>query len=105
MLGYRAMSLAQPSPQEFGNDPRDLDQRPKRRVGAGDPPAIGRDRSTRPTWRASLCVREGGVMFDARPTVITDPACLTEIWGLSGQVIERDFGLPRIRLPERTSFS
>lgn len=44
-------------------------------------------------------------MFDARPTVITDPACLTEIWGLSGQVIERDFGLPRIRLPERTSFS
>lgn len=34
-----------------------------------------------------------GFTFDAGPTVITDPACLAELWELSGQRLKRDVDL------------
>lgn len=38
----------------------------------------------RPGGRAYVWKRDG-YTFDAGPTVITDPACLEELWSLSGQ--------------------
>ncbi len=32
-------------------------------------------------------------MFDAGPTVITDPDCLRELWALSGRVMDEDVTL------------
>ena len=34
--------------------------------------------------------REQGHVFDAGPTVITDPDSLRELWALTGQEMERD---------------
>ncbi|WP_438827098.1 phytoene desaturase [Sphingomonas bacterium] len=51
-----------------------------------------------------------GFTFDAGPTVITDPACLEELWGLSGQQIARDVTLLpvspfyRLNWPDGVSF-
>jgi phytoene desaturase len=49
----------------------------------------GRDR---PGGRAYMWEKEGYV-FDAGPTVITDPACLSELWGLSGADMAKDVDL------------
>ncbi len=49
----------------------------------------GRDR---PGGRAYVWEREGFI-FDAGPTVITDPACLAELWRLSGNDIAQDVTL------------
>ena len=46
----------------------------------------------RPGGRAYMFERDG-FTFDAGPTVITDPACLAELWRLSGQTIDRDVDL------------
>ena len=46
----------------------------------------GRDR---PGGRAYVWNR-GGFTFDAGPTVITDPACLEELWSLSGSTMADD---------------
>lgn len=46
----------------------------------------------RPGGRAYVWKREGHV-FDAGPTVITDPACLRELWELSGSVMSDDVDL------------
>lgn len=37
--------------------------------------------------------RKHGYVFDAGPTVITDPACLRELWSLSGSDMEADVDL------------
>lgn len=42
-----------------------------------------------PGGRAYVWQREG-FTFDAGPTVITDPACLEELWALSGQAMKDD---------------
>ena len=42
--------------------------------------------------RAYMWEREGHT-FDAGPTVITDPACLRELWALTGQDIAQDVDL------------
>lgn len=63
----------------------------------------------RPGGRAYVWHREG-YTFDAGPTVITDPACLQELWSLSGQDIAADVELvpvvPFYRLgwPDGTTF-
>ncbi|WP_375398207.1 phytoene desaturase [uncultured Sphingomonas sp.] len=49
----------------------------------------GRDK---PGGRAYFWEKDGFV-FDAGPTVITDPACLKELWALSGQDIATDIEL------------
>jgi phytoene desaturase len=49
----------------------------------------GRDR---PGGRAYVW-RRGGFTFDAGPTVITDPACLRELWALSGSDMRDDVEL------------
>ncbi len=49
----------------------------------------GRDR---PGGRAYVWEREGFV-FDAGPTVITDPDCLAELWRLSGREMAQDIEL------------
>ena len=51
-----------------------------------------------------------GFTFDAGPTVITDPACLEELWGLSGQKLADDVELMpvtpfyRLNWPDGTNF-
>jgi phytoene desaturase len=66
----------------------------------------GRDR---PGGRGYFWEKDG-FTFDAGPTVITDPACLEELWGLSGQKLADDVELVRVtpfyRLnwPDGTSF-
>jgi len=63
----------------------------------------------RPGGRAYVWKREG-FTFDAGPTVITDPDCLKELWGLSGQAMERDVTLQavspfyRLNWPDGTNF-
>ncbi|OHT21930.1 phytoene desaturase [Edaphosphingomonas haloaromaticamans] len=53
---------------------------------------------------------KGGFIFDAGPTIITDPDCLRELWALSGRVMDADVSLlpvsPYYRLnwPDGTSF-
>ena len=37
--------------------------------------------------------KKDGFTFDAGPTVITDPNCLEELWGLSGQKLADDVTL------------
>jgi len=49
----------------------------------------GRDK---PGGRAYYWEKDGHV-FDAGPTVITDPACLTELWGLTGADMAADVEL------------
>lgn len=46
----------------------------------------------KPGGRAYVWNRDG-YTFDAGPTVITDPACLKELWALSGDRLERDVDL------------
>ena len=46
----------------------------------------------KPGGRAYYWERDGHV-FDAGPTVITDPDCLKELWGLSGADIAEDVDL------------
>ncbi|WP_257545022.1 phytoene desaturase [Sphingopyxis sp. DBS4] len=46
----------------------------------------------KPGGRAYHWTREG-FTFDAGPTVITDPPCLSELWALSGQDMARDVDL------------
>jgi phytoene desaturase len=66
----------------------------------------GRDK---PGGRAYYWEREGFV-FDAGPTVITDPACLQELWALSGRDIAEDVELVpvspfyRLNWPDGTNF-
>lgn len=63
----------------------------------------------KPGGRAYYWERDGHV-FDAGPTVITDPACLRELWELSGADMSRDVELipvtPFYRLswPDRSTF-
>jgi phytoene desaturase len=63
----------------------------------------------KPGGRAYVWEREGFV-FDAGPTVITDPACLEELWALSGRRLADDVTLlpvdPFYRLswPDGTTF-
>ena len=53
---------------------------------------------------------EAGFTFDAGPTVITDPACLQELWALSGHDIAEDVELVpvmpfyRLNWPDGTNF-
>jgi phytoene desaturase len=46
----------------------------------------------RPGGRAYVW-KTGGYVFDAGPTVITDPGCLEELWALSGDRLSRDVSL------------
>ncbi|HZG45377.1 MAG TPA: phytoene desaturase [Allosphingosinicella sp.] len=54
--------------------------------------------------------REQGYVFDAGPTVITDPDCLKELWALSGSDIAKDVDLVpvtpfyRLNWPDGTDF-
>ncbi|RKF18241.1 phytoene desaturase [Altericroceibacterium spongiae] len=54
--------------------------------------------------------QEDGFTFDAGPTVITDPACLKELWGLTGQDMAQDVELMpvmpfyRLNWPDGTNF-
>lgn len=54
--------------------------------------------------------RQDGFTFDAGPTVITDPACLRELWELSGHDIAEDVDLMpvmpfyRLNWPDGTNF-
>ena len=54
--------------------------------------------------------QKGGFTFDAGPTVITDPACLEELWALSGRSMAEDVTLMpvtpfyRLNWPDGTSF-
>jgi phytoene desaturase len=63
----------------------------------------------KPGGRAYFWEREGHV-FDAGPTVITDPACLSDLWALSGADIARDVELVpvtpfyRLSWPDGTVF-
>ena len=63
----------------------------------------------RPGGRAYVWEKEG-FTFDAGPTVITDPACLAELWELSGHVIDADVDLIpvtpfyRLNWPDGTNF-
>jgi phytoene desaturase len=63
----------------------------------------------RPGGRAYFWQREG-FTFDAGPTVITDPACLQELWRLSGHDIAEDVNLVpvtpfyRLSWPDGTAF-
>ena len=58
---------------------------------AGVSPTLveGRDK---PGGRGYYWERDGFV-FDAGPTVITDPACLSELWALSGRDMGEDVAL------------
>jgi phytoene desaturase len=66
----------------------------------------GRDR---PGGRAYVWEKDG-FTFDAGPTVITDPACLNELWALSGRDMAQDVTLVpvspfyRLNWPDGTSF-
>ena len=63
----------------------------------------------KPGGRAYAWEREGFI-FDAGPTVITDPACLRELWALSGQDMSQDVSLLpvtpfyRLNWPDGTNF-
>ena len=63
----------------------------------------------RPGGRAYMWERDG-FTFDAGPTVITDPDCLDELWGLSGKSLSDDVTLLpvtpfyRLNWPDGTSF-
>jgi phytoene desaturase len=63
----------------------------------------------KPGGRAYVWEKDG-FTFDAGPTVITDPACLEELWLLSGQAMARDVTLMpvspfyRLNWPDGTSF-
>ncbi|MBW6528098.1 phytoene desaturase [Sphingomonas sp. RHCKR7] len=63
----------------------------------------------KPGGRAYVWQRDG-FTFDAGPTVITDPACLEELWGLSGQTMATDVALEpvqpfyRLNWPDGTNF-
>jgi phytoene desaturase len=63
----------------------------------------------KPGGRAYYWNRDGHV-FDAGPTVITDPACLRELWELSGAEMDRDVELLpvspfyRLQWPDGTQF-
>ena len=63
----------------------------------------------KPGGRAYYWQRDGFV-FDAGPTVITDPACLQELWALSGRDIADDVTLEpvqpfyRLHWPDGTTF-
>ncbi|UAK26748.1 phytoene desaturase [Sphingomonas nostoxanthinifaciens] len=63
----------------------------------------------KPGGRAYAWQRDG-FTFDAGPTVITDPACLRELWALSGQDMARDVTLLpvspfyRLNWPDGTNF-
>lgn len=50
----------------------------------------------RPGGRAYVWKRDG-YTFDAGPTVITDPACLEELWSLSGSDMSRDVTLRAVQ--------
>jgi len=63
----------------------------------------------KPGGRAYYWERDG-FTFDAGPTVITDPACLSELWGLSGRDMAEDVTLEpvlpfyRLNWPDGTNF-
>jgi phytoene desaturase len=63
----------------------------------------------KPGGRAYVWERDG-FTFDAGPTVITDPNCLEELWGLSGQRLADDISLMpvspfyRLNWPDGTMF-
>lgn len=63
----------------------------------------------KPGGRAYHWVKDG-FTFDAGPTVITDPPCLQELWGLTGQDMAADVELApvmpfyRLDWPDGTSF-
>jgi phytoene desaturase len=63
----------------------------------------------RPGGRAYVWEKDG-FTFDAGPTVITDPACLAELWELSGHAIGSDVDLIpvtpfyRLNWPDGTNF-
>jgi phytoene desaturase len=63
----------------------------------------------KPGGRAYFWERDG-FTFDAGPTVITDPQCLRELWGLSGHVMNDDVELMpvspfyRLTWPDGTHF-
>jgi phytoene desaturase len=63
----------------------------------------------KPGGRAYVWERDG-FTFDAGPTVITDPACLEELWALSGQTMAADVALEavqpfyRLNWPDGTNF-
>ncbi len=63
----------------------------------------------KPGGRAYFWERDG-FTFDAGPTVITDPACLKELWALSGRDMAADIELMpvtpfyRLNWPDGTSF-
>ena len=63
----------------------------------------------KPGGRAYYWEREG-FTFDAGPTVITDPACLRELWALSGHEMDDDIELMpvmpfyRLNWPDGTNF-
>ena len=63
----------------------------------------------RPGGRAYVWEKDG-FTFDAGPTVITDPACLKELWALSGRSMADDVTLMpvspfyRLNWPDGTSF-
>jgi phytoene desaturase len=63
----------------------------------------------KPGGRAYVWERDG-FTFDAGPTVITDPACLRELWALSGRRMEDDIALLpvtpfyRLNWPDGTNF-
>src|SRR3546814_3066894 len=63
----------------------------------------------RPGGRAYVWHRKG-YTFDAGPTVITDPACLGELWALSGADMAGDVELVpvspfyRLNWPDGTNF-
>jgi len=63
----------------------------------------------KPGGRA-YCWERDGFTFDAGPTVITDPTCLRELWGLSGHDMAEDVELLpvmpfyRLNWPDGTNF-
>ncbi|MBX9796289.1 phytoene desaturase [Sphingomonas sp.] len=63
----------------------------------------------KPGGRAYVWERDGFV-FDAGPTVITDPNCLRELWALSGRDMDEDVSLVpvmpfyRLNWPDGTNF-
>jgi len=63
----------------------------------------------KPGGRAYVWERDGFI-FDAGPTVITDPACLRELWALSGRSMDDDVTLApvmpfyRLNWPDGTNF-
>lgn len=63
----------------------------------------------KPGGRAYHWVRDG-FTFDAGPTVVTDPPCLSELWALSGQDMAADVDLVpvmpfyRLNWPDGTNF-